>query len=174
MSLNVNKTVFIPLWPCNDFSDLRRSLGEVCAAWQEMLIQRSGKYLGYILGPGAGNSSWEKPLVKYVERAKLWSSLRLGLHYNMLVYKVFIATVLAFVMQLEPDHPDLMEHFDVVKRRLLPGPGNWVSRADAHNLQDIFKLPHCLPDPRWVSLACKLRIVRDIAPDCMERCAELE
>jgi hypothetical protein len=132
------------------------------------ISRTSGKYLGFMIGPASANTSWDKPVRKYMDRAALWATLHLGLHFNTLVYRVFVASVLTFVMQLEPDPPELMDAFGVILRRLAPGPGNWISRGDATHLSSAYSFPLQFSDPRWVALACKIRVVRDVAHDCEE------
>ena len=57
----------------------------------------AAKYLGFVLGPGARDLSWSKPLEKYVARSKLWGQAGLGLMLTMRAYATYIATVLLFV-----------------------------------------------------------------------------
>ncbi|CAE8598073.1 unnamed protein product [Polarella glacialis] len=174
LALNIKKTVFIPLWGVRDMVHVRSLIREACPPWKDILVRHAGKYLGFMIGPGAASTSWEKPLRKYIDTAVLWSSLHLGLHLNLLVYRVFIASLLGFVMQLEPDPPDIMGYFDIAMRRLAPGPGNWLSRADAFHLRSAYGFPLEFEDPRWMSMACKMRVVRDVAPDCNDRRKELD
>ena len=63
--------------------------------------------------------------------------LHLGLALNARIHKVFLASTLSFIMQLEPDPPDLLDSFDYVTRRLAAGPGNWISRNDLYNLKAV-------------------------------------
>ena len=48
--------------------------------------------------------------------------LHFGLHLDTLVYRVSVASVLMFVIQLEPDPPELMDASEVMLRRSGPGP----------------------------------------------------
>ena len=82
LSLNIDKTVFIPLWPSDSFDDVRVQIQLACPAWSNLSVRYSGKYLGFVIGPGAGSASWTKPLDKFASRAREWASLNLGLFYN--------------------------------------------------------------------------------------------
>lgn len=57
---------------------------------------------------------------------------------------------------------------------MAPGPGNWITAADAHNLHRSKGLPLSFANPRWTPLAAKLRVIEALAPDCHERLRELD
>ena len=173
LALNVNKTVFIPLWQFS-VSSLRNLVHENCLLWKNICTAAAGKYLGFFIGPGAGKDSWNKPLRKYVKRAEMWTSLHLGMYFNARVYQMFIATVLGFVKQLEACPEDLDEYHRKALRLLAPGLGTWATPADLANLQKAYHLPFSFADPQWTALAAKLRVVETIAPDCHDRVRELE
>ena len=107
LALNIQKTVFIPLWKVSSVEELRFRITEVCPLWHSINLDNAGKYLGFMIGPGSHGRSWQKPLLKFISRARDWASLRLGLFFNIRVYRMFILSVVSFVMQLEPDMPDL-------------------------------------------------------------------
>ena len=110
LDLNIGKTVFIPLWRHTSHRHVATLIKEACPSWGQILVASCGKYLGFMVGPGASRSSWDKPLKKFATRARIWSSLHLGLPCNALVYNVFVLSVLGFVMQLEPEPPELEGH----------------------------------------------------------------
>ena len=58
LSLNVDKTVAIPLWEV-DHAALRRETTAIVPAWSSVSIVDSGTYLGFKTGPGKATSSWE-------------------------------------------------------------------------------------------------------------------
>ncbi|CAE8623176.1 unnamed protein product [Polarella glacialis] len=138
LSLNIKKTVFIPLRRQSCNKNVQALIREICPAWRDMHVSSSGKYFGFIIGPGAKLSSWDKPLNKYALRAELWSSFKLGLTLNAVAHRVFIASVLSYVMQLEADPADLQIKFEFALRRLAPGPGNWIALADLTHLCSCF------------------------------------
>ena len=150
-------------------SSLQSLIRELVPAWRDIKVEGFGKYLGFYIGPAAGTKSWEAPLQKYCIRVANWASLRLGMHLNTSVYRVFIASVLSFVMQLEMDTPAVLDAFQAAMRRLLPGPGNWISYADITHLCSCYNFPATFSDPRWTSIAAKLRVVRSVATDCREK-----
>jgi hypothetical protein len=174
LSLNIAKTVMIPLWKYSSASNLRNLICELCPGWKNIGIASYGKYLGYMIGPGSAGESWKKPLQKYLDKARAWSNLHLGMNFNTQIHRTFVAPILSFVMQLESCPEELDDYFLKAIRLLAPGPGNWISAADANNLQRYYGLPLPFADPRWTALAAKLRVIETIAPDGHERVRELE
>ena len=174
LKLNINKTIFIPLWPGFSSQGLRRLITEVCPAWRDIGIDTCAKYLGFFIGPGAGERSWDKPLQKYGLRFALWSTMRLGMALNAIAYRPFVASVLSFVMQLEPDAEHLTEIFEKALRKLASGPGCWASTGDLCNLQTAYMFPAEFVDPRWTSLAAKMRVMHTVAPDYADKSREME
>jgi len=139
--LNISKPIFVPLWNVPSPSYLKTYLRELCPLWRDISVKPCGKYLGYFVGPGAGEESWAKPLEKFLRRAEQWASMSLGLLYNMRVYSVSIATALSFIMQLSDDPPELETYFHKTIRKLAPGPGNWITLADATHLECAYSFP---------------------------------
>ena len=54
LSLNIAKTVFIPLWDTCAFANVRRLIQETCPPWKEICIESCGKYLGFLLDLALG------------------------------------------------------------------------------------------------------------------------
>ena len=50
LSLNIRKTVCIPLWKVASLEAVRTLVREVCPAWRDIVLGTSGKYLGFLLG----------------------------------------------------------------------------------------------------------------------------
>ena len=61
MSFNIGKTVAIPLWRYSSSKNVQTLIKKHCPAWADVPIRDRGKYLGFIIGPGAGEESWTKP-----------------------------------------------------------------------------------------------------------------
>ena len=99
LHLNIGKTVFIPLWPYQDETHIRRLLREDCPLWRNIHIDCKGKLLGIFVGPGAADCSWDKPLKQFIRRVEHWAALHMGLHWNILSFNTFIVTTLEFVAQ---------------------------------------------------------------------------
>ena len=74
---NVFKTIFIPLWPMTCKHQTRQLIRELCPMWGNIRIETKGKYLGMIIGPEAANTSWDKPLIEFLQRIDGWSKINL-------------------------------------------------------------------------------------------------
>ena len=60
----------------------------------------AGKYLGFMIGPGAKDNSWITPTAKYTQRLSEWPWAEIGLYLSMRVYNTFILPTLLFIAQL--------------------------------------------------------------------------
>ena len=87
------------------------------------------------VGPGAEATSWTKPLLKFQERLDSWANVGLGAFMSTWVYRVFVSSALSFVGHIEPDPPHLQDQFPKAIRRLLLGPGSWISESGVTYLQ---------------------------------------
>ena len=119
-------------------------------------IETHGKYLGFIIGPGARALSWKTPASKFEARLAAWSGLGLGLLLNLKALRSFIIPVLSFVMQLETDPDEIDSLMSKAIRSSAPGPGSWISLGDAKHLRSDFSFPLEFKDLRITLLAIKL------------------
>ena len=134
LRLNLKKCVLIPLGDRTHHA-VRASLSEWCPAWTAMHIADCGKYLGMVIGPGKGFSSWRDPIQKAWSRVHMWDWSKLGLLFATQVWNVFIISTLSFVAQLERPPPDVLANVESMLRKAAYGPGNWCSAADMQHLQ---------------------------------------
>ena len=68
--LNAKKCVCVPLWAFNDES-VRQNLVVNIPRWSDFVISGYGKYLGFYLGPLAGDREWDNISRKMGEIVKL-------------------------------------------------------------------------------------------------------
>ena len=174
LAINVQKTLFIPLWATDTMTTMSNKLRRACPEWGDFAVKSFGKYLGFMIGPGARGASWTKPLDKFVKRARQWATLHLGLFYNITIFRPFVSSVLAFIMQLEPLPDELGAKYEEVLRRLAPGPGNWVTINDLTHLHADYFFPVEFPNLHWTAQAAKLRVIDKLARDCHRKRSELE
>ena len=122
-----------------------------------MAVKDQAKYLGFILGPGAGEDSWRAPLAKMVDRAGAWGALGSGIFYTCEAYRIFVASVVMFVAQLRP-LPDAYKSAEAqALSRLFPGPSNWATPAFMARLKSV-GFPCELLDVRCAALAVQARV----------------
>ncbi len=73
MFLNLPKAVMLPLWQGN-IEGIKRAIRDDLPYWAGAEVTDSFRYLGYVIGPGRAEKSWEK-----AGRATLCGSQKLGL-----------------------------------------------------------------------------------------------
>jgi hypothetical protein len=143
LELNLGKTVVMPLWElkgeaamnelgkavkANDIKeDFLVKIGKVNGFWDNMQFGRTGKYLGFVMGPDKQELSWEKAALKFMERAKVWARIGEGLQFSMLAYNVFCFSVFGYVAQLEVPSEEVLMKEKVALRMMTPGPGSWIT-----------------------------------------------
>ena len=155
--LNLRKTVLIPL--CDRLpAELSMLLECACPGWNAAHIRHWAEYLGFVLGPEAGDKSWQRALDKFENRSKLWSTLGLGLHHTTVAYNVYMASLLGFLLHLELLPARWPRTEAEIFRRLVPGPGGWILPKDMHHLSLMFGMPHSFGDMDVVSLAARFRV----------------
>ena len=170
--LNISKTVLIPLWPFSGEANVRVLLRELCPDWRDLQIARSGKYLGFILGPNATQDGWKKPLAKFERTVALWATLRLGMSLNVHAFNVYMVPILEYVAQLLIVDEPVQDAMLKAMRKLASGPGNWIVVADMENLTS-FGFPSSFKTIDLTAKAAKLRLCMTVAADASRRCEEL-
>ena len=100
-----------------------------CTEWSEVCIADCAKYLGFYTGPGKGEKSWDKPMLKFMQAAAQWCKQALGLQYTALAYNTFAISVLSFVCQLERPPARLLDKEKAVLRKVVIGPGELASKS---------------------------------------------
>lgn len=156
LELNIKKTCVVPLYEVGATS-LSLQISGLAPSWSGLQITYAAKYLGFYLGPGRGQLTWQGPLKKFRERVEMWAKHGLGPHYTLAAYSVYIMPVLLFVAQLDapPDEWSALEKWAI--RRLFPGPGNWITAAATHNLRAL-GLPREMGRLDSLALAAKFRV----------------
>ena len=99
LHLNWVKTVLLNFSRFSDFQ-VRRKLEESAPRASGILIQSSGKYLGYIVGPQSVTKVWDKPSSKFLRRVRHVRGLGLSLFETAVAFGIFAFSVLRFTLQL--------------------------------------------------------------------------
>jgi len=158
LKLNLPKTVLVPLWPCEASQVRRMLITSDHPEWASCEVKSWSKHLGFALGPGKANHSWDSALKKFRERANLWDASHLGLHFTARAYNTFVFSVLSFLWQLEEVPEEVFKAEEQVLQQLTPGPGTWRLPSDLFYLKSLFGFPIGFNSVRHVALASKLRL----------------
>ena len=68
--------------------------------WKEFKVLRSHSYLGPSLGPGSGDSMWDKPIAEYWGRVLKITQCGLSAYYSILAYNTYAASCLEYLCQM--------------------------------------------------------------------------
>jgi hypothetical protein len=139
LALNYSKCIVIPLYIVA-LSEFRQRLRLAVPKWTQMKVASRGTYLGFSVGPGKGESSWEAPTAKFLDRVKQWQTMQLGLQYNTMVYNSFGMSVLSYICQLEKPPVSTVKTEEQALRIAAPGPGGWAVPNDLWRLKESFGL----------------------------------
>lgn len=109
------KCVLVPLFDCDIDrveKQARNWLRKNIPKWAEFKIQRAATYLGFALGPAAGESQVLKTEAKWWLRGCCMSKVENALAPTVVAYNVYAASVWSFKAQLMhlPDHIFEKEH----------------------------------------------------------------
>ncbi len=132
LHLNYSKTVVIPLWMPweKDYDDIGTMLKDLGDGWDQVLIRKCAKYLGFLVRPGRNDEVWTKPVTKWLARTKGWGNVGVGLQFDAMLYNVFCASVLTFLSQMEPV-PDCVHAQEIDgMRHVAKGPTAWANASD--------------------------------------------
>ena len=103
LQLNPKKCVII-LARFSNFDDQVSEIKEWLAShldeWKDFKIESSHPYLGSPIGPGAGDSMWDKPISKYWGRGLRIAACGLSAYYSILAYNTYVVSCLECWCQL--------------------------------------------------------------------------
>lgn len=161
LQLNLTKCVIIPLSHTTNINE--QTITQHIPQWQRMKIKDNGKYLGFVVGPGKGDKSWEEPSNKYINRCKQWQDRPIGLHFSTLAYNSFSISTLSYIAQLEipPNHILDMEQKGL--HLTISGPGGiskrgWATSNDLWRLKEDFGQQSSCRSLSWMCEASHTRV----------------
>jgi len=155
----MSKCEVIPLTHPDPVKFKEEVLASLCHEATAMNVVTTGKYLGFQVGPGKADKSWISPLAKFEKRTMAWADLKLGVHLNMRAFRTFIASVLGYIIQLERPSDAVCKGWNWSLRRLVPGPGNWITESDLTALSFLHISPCEFPTLESWSLASRVRVL---------------
>ncbi|CAK0852851.1 unnamed protein product [Prorocentrum cordatum] len=152
------ETAVVPLLPAAA-GQVWQLLARVAPTLADFSIQYHAKYLGFVLGPERGSLTWHKALRKYVDRAQVWGQTGCGAFHCLVAYRVYVASVLTFLGQLD----GVPAEFEDAERRacaaLFRGPQCWLPPPFLRALQHLGS-PVGLVNVHETALAAKCRVAK--------------
>ena len=153
LRLHRGKTVWVPL-SLDPLDQVRARLHAAAPTWGEFAIRRHATYLGFVVGPERGELSWNKPLEKFLSRARVWRDIGRGMFYTIMAHRVYMFPVLGFLLQLGVVPSNVAWHEQRACSLLFPGPRSWISPAALRHLISM-GFPTQLPDEIVTALAAE-------------------
>ncbi len=157
LALNKPKCVLIPLWP-SDKRRVSRELATHFADWAQITVNYSGTYLGVVVGPESGDTFWDKAVKKYLDRAKSWGQLGLGLYYSTQAYCTYVLPVLSFLAQFRRPNDAVWEAERKALSLMVPGPYLWCRQEDYYHLGKKLGQAASFPRLEHYCLAARTRL----------------
>ena len=138
MSINTTKTIAIPLGDhtASEMRDKYTSPEAVTQGYPQYAWADQGKYLGFVIGPQAYDTTWLAPTTKYTNRLQEWPWSTLGLHLTIRIYNTFILPTLLFVAQLSHPPALTLQAESKAASKLAPGPRAWCTMEDLQHFTD--------------------------------------
>ena len=74
---------------------------------------------------------------KYIAWARFWGSIGAGALTTLRAYRIYVASVLLFVGQLEDPPPQLQQEEAQALKKMVRGPKDWITAECAHELKSL-------------------------------------
>jgi len=127
--------------------------------WGDACFTTWALYLGFAIGPGKADHSWDRAIASLRARMDMWPWSQLGMQYATHAYNVFAFSVMGFVAQLEnPSDQALAAEREAVAR-VAPGPYNWNVPEDMWRLQQSFGFPFRVKSLSHMAKAAQIRVI---------------
>ena len=126
LKLHQGKSVYIPL-SLKSIEDARSDILANAPSWSNFVVTRRSMYLGFMLGPERGDTSWDKAFSKMIDRSKSWRDIGGGMLATLCAFRTYILPLASFLLQLEnlPANWSTTEH--KICTTLFPGPRGWMT-----------------------------------------------
>ena len=157
LELNMPKCVVIPLY-LGTMESIGTDFRSRFPDWAAISVETKGTYLGMVIGPGAGQSSWDKPLKKFLGVAKSWGKLGMGLTYSAAAYAIYALPTLTFVGQLKSPSKEALLTEEKALRAIVPGPYRWILPKDLYYLSDLYGQGKSFPSLSQACSAAQRRV----------------
>ena len=130
---------------------------ELIPPWAAFGLASCGKYLGYLIGPGAGDDSWRDPASKFIGRCRYIRQLGLGFSLSLYLYQVLAVYCMQFVAQLAQVPKWVLKLEKQGLEIITGGPSNRVRPQALSCLDDLAGFHFVVPS---LELVCNATIAR--------------
>ena len=158
LQVNIKKTIIVPLWDCV-IDAMKRTLNRRFPHFQDFKVQSYAKYLGSMVGPGAEDHSWDKPLAKFISRCRDAANLGAGVAWSCNTANIYGFSTLSFVAQLAEPPIEVIKAATHASQLCFHGPYNWMPNDLCAVSKDYLKCDAQVYDVKLYCLAIRLRVV---------------
>ena len=137
--------------------EVRLQVSSDIPQWNDILIKTFGKYLGFLVGPGAQNREWDKIGKELLETAQMVKNLGLPKFHAMVMYQMFGISKVQFIAQLRCPPKKLHRLERSASRLVIGGPGMWTPTNMLSSLKSHCHFPSDIKDLRTLCQSIMLR-----------------
>ena len=172
LRVNVKKTIIVPLWACA-VARVRAMIGRRFPHLSHLEVAETAKYLGFWVGPGAGDTTWIAPLRKFLGRAADCRNLGGGTCVAINAINTYAYSVLGFTCQLRDPTAEVIRTCKHFNRKVMGGPYRWLP-DELIPTAKIYLGAKAQPfDIEVLALTTKLRVICGNTLDWQQECTEI-
>jgi len=157
--LNIPKCVLVPLW-VSDAAQISRELVTSFSQWANISVAYHAKYLGVLVGPTSVDTFWDHAIKKYLDRAKQWGKLGLGLQFAAVACKTYVLPTLGFLAQFKRPSQKVLEAETKALAFMGPGPYKWCTKEDLYHCHESWGQQVSFPNVEDLCLAARCRLMQ--------------
>jgi len=178
LKLNMGKVVIVPLWrpdprtyvgryrqgpsfigPFNsNAAIIKNAIIQLFPGWGPAIVTSKAKYLGFTIGPEAGDDTWTDTYNKTLKRVDAWQRVGCSLFYTITLYNVYILSTFSFICQLINPPGEWEKQEALLLRRLIKGPWMWAGPEIFKELKNSLHFPREAGDLRSIAKAAQFRV----------------
>ena len=139
--------------------------------WSEIPIRQNGKYLGFYIGPGGDELTWNGVCNKMLATSAKWASVGAGGLLSILACNIYIFSKMSYILQCAKLPPNIYQTMLKITAKLFKGPGMWITPDFLNDMTSI-GCSHELINPHAYSLAITARVILKAGFDIQEMITE--
>ena len=144
--------------PINHYTKIiRNTLVSIQPGWAAAQISDKARYLGFVIGPGAGDETWDSTFEKARKKVEAWRAVGCSLFYSVTLFNVYILSSFSFICQVM-NPPCWNKQEALLMRRLIRGPWLWAGPGIFKHPEQTLRFPTECGDLRATARAAQFRV----------------
>ena len=137
-------------------------------------VAEAAKYLGFWVGPGAGDTTWIAPLRKFMKRAADCRALGGGTCIAINAINTYAYSVLSFTCQLRDPTTEVIRTCKHFNMKVIGGPYRWLP-DDLISSAKLYLGARAQPfDIEILAFTTKLRVICSNTLNWMQECTDIQ